>query len=286
MDTPIAEERQGGIPTGHDRRERDGEGTRRGRRPRTSEGRCDVEARNRVVQANLGLVYRVARLFVDRGLTLEDLIGEGNLGLIRAAQAYDPARGTRFSTYACFWIREAIQAALANTAPTIRVPMNISKLLTRWKRAEKAMRHQRGEAPTFEEVAAALNLDSTTQQMVARAHRVERLQKQFIRLGDGPWRAISMVDPGSPPEEMLDDRDERESLSRRLEELGETERTIVMLKYGLLGEPPLSFEQIGDRLGLPTARVQRAASTAIRKLGQPPRRRLDTPAPVYGCRVG
>ena len=94
--------------------------------------RTDVESRNWVVQANLGLVYRVARQFLRRGLTIDDLVGEGNLGLIRAAQQYDPSQGTRFSTYATYWIRDAIQSALANTAATIRLPMNVSKLLGRW----------------------------------------------------------------------------------------------------------------------------------------------------------
>ena len=103
--------------------------------------------RNRLVQANLGLVYHVARQYLHRGLTLEDLVGEGNLGLIRAAQQYDPAVGTQFSTYATYWIREAIQSALANTVGTIRLPMNISKLLGRWRRTEKRLLQAQGHPP-------------------------------------------------------------------------------------------------------------------------------------------
>ena len=124
--------------------------------------RTDVESRNRVVQANLGLVYRVARQFLGRGLTIDDLVGEGNLGLIRAAQQYDPSQGTRFSTYATYWIREAIQSALANTAATIRLPMNVSKLLGRWERTEKVLYLRRGYPPTFEDVANAMGLDRPT----------------------------------------------------------------------------------------------------------------------------
>ena len=129
----------------------------------------DVEMRNRVVQANLGLVHQVARRYVNRGLTMEDLVGEGNLGLIRAAQAYDPSQGTRFSTYAYYWIREAIQSALASSVGTIRLPMNISRLLGRWRRTEKALCQLNGHPPTFEEVAAAMDLDRPTQRLVAQA---------------------------------------------------------------------------------------------------------------------
>ena len=132
----------------------------------------DVESRNRLVQANLGLVYHVARQYLHRGLTLEDLVGEGNLGLIRAAQQYDPAVGTQFSTYATYWIREAIQSALANTVGTIRLPMNISKLLCRWRRTEKRLLQAQGHPPTFEEVASSMGLDRTTQRLIDKAHRV------------------------------------------------------------------------------------------------------------------
>ena len=111
------------------------------RRPGSRTLGGDVESRNQLVQANLGLVHRVARQYVNRGLTFDDLVGEGNLGLIRAAQEYDPSLGTRFSTYANYWIRDAIRAALANTAATIRLPMNIAKLLGRWRRTEKALYH-------------------------------------------------------------------------------------------------------------------------------------------------
>ncbi len=248
--------------------------------------RTDIEARNQVVQANLGLVFRIARQFQNRGLSFEDLVGEGNLGLIRAAQEYDPKRGTRFSTCAYFWIREAIQSALANTGATIRVPMNIARLMARWERTRRALKQERGHAPNFHEVAEALNLDRTTRDAVARAIRVSRIQAQVFRLGECPWRSISMADSGSTPAELFEDRDEREAILHRLDQLGRIDRAILTLRYGLSGEPPMSFQQIGDRLGLSSIRVQRAAAVAIRKLGHPQHVRADNPATSYHCRVG
>lgn len=258
----------------------------RGIGPGTRGKGTDVEARNRVVQANLGLVYRVAKQYRNRGLTLEDLVGEGNLGLIRAAQEYDPRRGTRFSTYAYFWIREAIQSALATTAATIRVPMNIAKLMARWERMKRVMKHERGRSPTFDEVANALDLDPATREAIARAIRASRIQAQVLRVSEGPCRTIAMADPGSTPAEAFEERDEREAMMKRLNELGHGERTILLLKYGLSGEPPMSFEQIGGRLGISAVRVQRAATVAIRKLGHPPHYRRSSTGANYRSRVG
>jgi RNA polymerase primary sigma factor len=227
--------------------------------------------RNQLVQENLGLVRRVARQFVNRGLTFEDLVGEGNLGLIRAAQEYDASLGTRFSTYADYWIRDAIQSALANAVGTIRLPMNIAKLLDRWRRTEKVLSQRQGHPPTFEEVAAALDLDPPTQRLIDKARRVARVQKETAFRPGGPSRTLLMMDAGTTAEETLADREERESVSRRLERLEGTERMIVFLRYGLSGEPPMSFEKIAGRLGMTATEVQKVFSIAMRKLGRPSR---------------
>jgi RNA polymerase primary sigma factor len=262
-----------------------GEGwVRQARRPRRARG--DVESRNRVVQAHLGLVYRVARQFLNRGLTIEDLVGEGNLGLIRAAQEYDPAKGTRFSTYATYWIREAIQSALANTAATIRLPMHVSKLMRRWRRTEKLLLQRWGHPPTFEDVAKAMGLDRPTQRLVAKAHRVAQLQRAAADCGDGASRTLLMPDEGLTAEESLSAQEERESVSRRLQRLGVTERTVVLLKYGLAGEPPMTFQQIGGRLGMTAAAVQKVISAAMRKLGRRTDARDVHGGHVRGSRVG
>ena len=249
-------------------------------KPRRSEGtkseregtptrseRDSVETRNRVVQQNLGLVYRVARQFLNRGLTIEDLVGEGTLGLIRAAEAYDPSLGTRFSTYANYWIKDSIQAALANTATTIRLPMNVSKLLDRWRQTERSLCQLRGYAPTFDEVAASMDLDPSTLRLLARAHRVSQLDLEPTNGEDCASRTLLMLDERSSAEETLADREERESIKRRFKRLDGKQRAMVEMRYGLAGEPPMSFEQIGGRLGMAPSAVHRAVSAALRKLG-------------------
>src|SRR5271170_616238 len=115
--------------------------------------RGDVDARTRMIQANLRLVVKIALDYVGRGMILEDLIGEGNLGLIRAAEEFQPRFGTRFSTYAAYWIKQSIRHALINTTSTIRLPAHMVGLLTKWRRGERALYRQLGRTPTFNEVA-------------------------------------------------------------------------------------------------------------------------------------
>ena len=165
-------------------------------------------------------------------------MGEGNLGLIRAAQQYDPAVGTQFSTYATYWIREAIQSALANTVGTIRLPMNISKLLGRWRRTEKRLLQAQGHPPTFEEVASSMGLDRTTQRLIDKAHRVARLLKETAHREEGPSRTLLMLDEGISAEELLSAQEEQATVARRLERLGGMERAVVSLRFGLSGERP------------------------------------------------
>src|SRR3954447_4031564 len=117
--------------------------------------RGDRDARSRLIQANLRLVVKIARDYAGRGMALEDLIGEGNLGLIRAAEEYDPRFGTRFSTYASYWIKQAIRHALINTSATIRLPAHMVNLLTKWRRTERALTREFGCAPTSDQIAIA-----------------------------------------------------------------------------------------------------------------------------------
>jgi RNA polymerase primary sigma factor len=234
----------------------------------TCQSRGDIESRNRVVQENLGLVYQVARQYANRGLTLEDLIAEGNLGLIRAAERYESRFGTRFSTYAVFYIKDAILSALANTATTIRLPMNVSRLLEQWRRTERELWHVHGHRPTFEEVATAMGLDEPTQRMIDRAHRVACFQEQHVASPVSHWLEWRSIDGGAGPHESLAAVEEQESVSRRLERLDVTERAVIVLKYGLGGEPPMSLDRIRDRLGITKAAVEKLAENAIRKLGR------------------
>ena len=129
-----------------------------------------------MIEANLRLVVKIARDYVGRGIALDDLIGEGNLGLIRATKEYDPRFGTRFSTYASYWIKQAIRHALINTTATIRLPAHMVGLLTRWRRTERALCRELRRAPSFEEVATSLGLTETQKTLVARAHQARQLK--------------------------------------------------------------------------------------------------------------
>src|SRR5271165_586475 len=170
--------------------------------------RGDRDARARMIQSNLRLVVKIARDYLGRGMVLDDLIGEGNLGLIRAAEDYDPRFGTRFSTYASYWIKQAIRHALINTTATIRLPAHMVGLLTRWRRAERALTRERGCIPTFDEVAAPLGLTDTQKGMIAKARCASQLKLESSRGDDdGPWSSGASSCPGESVEEALDRRD-------------------------------------------------------------------------------
>jgi RNA polymerase sigma factor (sigma-70 family) len=138
----------------------------------------DRDARNQLVQTNLRLVAHIARGFLGRGIDPEDLIGEGTLGLIRAAKDFDSSFGHRFSTYAAYWIKARIRFALNNTTSTIRVPSHMCRLLVRWHRAQSMLCHQRGRMPTFTEVTSALDLTPRQKALLAHAHAA--LQGKFM----------------------------------------------------------------------------------------------------------
>src|ERR1700675_2718998 len=132
----------------------------------------DSEARDRMVRANLRLVVNIARRYRSTGLGLQDLIEEGNLGLLRAVEGFDPSMNTRFSTYASYWIKQSIKRALENTAKTIRIPAYMVELLAKWKRATAQLQEKCGRAPTSEEVARCLGVSAKRVQMVQKALRI------------------------------------------------------------------------------------------------------------------
>lgn len=228
----------------------------------------DVAARNIVVRAHMHLVEMIAARYVNRGLTEEDLIGEGNLGLIRAAQGYDPAHGTAFNTYATYWIKEAILSALTRTGATIRLPAHVARLLSRWQRAERRMTRASGKAPTFDEVAAALGLDPSERIQMSRIQLAGRM-----RVGSMPperlsWECNSALARRTRLEECLEDQDEQALVFRRLEGLGGLERHAVVLRFGLAGESPKSYNDIGTQLGVTKDAVRRMTLVALEKLAR------------------
>jgi RNA polymerase primary sigma factor len=227
----------------------------------------DREARNRLVQANLRLVCKLACAFQGRGLSRDDLIGEGNLGLIRAAAEFDPRFGTRFSTYAAYWIKEAIRCALMNTAATIRLPSHVFRLMGKWRRAEWKLCGQRDRVPTFAEVATALGLSPTQESLVALALKADRVKLESSYSGESwGWLSDTAPDGHGPIEERLETDDEWAVALRRMGFLNARERAILVMLYGLEGEI-LAHKEIGSRLGLSREWVRKIEVRALRKLG-------------------
>ncbi len=230
----------------------------------------------------------IARDYTGRGLGLEDLIGEGNLGLIRAAEEFDPRFGTRFSTYAAYWIKQAIRAALTNTTATIRLPAHMVGLLTRWRRTERVLTRVLGARPSPEQIAAELDLTESQKVLVNRALQASRLVPEGTGGDDGfPWMSLETPDPAAPVEAALEAAEDRRELTRRLERLDARERTILTLRYGLEGHTPLTLKEVGRRLGVTREWVRKIEVRAVQKLdGKAPRRHTVKGARVLESKVG
>ncbi len=229
----------------------------------------DSDARARMIRANLRLVVRIARDYMGRGLSLDDLVGEGNLGLIRAAEEFDPKFQTRFSTYASYWIKQAIRHALINTTATIRLPAHMVGLLTKWRRTERALRREFGFDPSPERIADDLGLSAAQRTMVERALRARKLRLDTDRSrddDDSGWATDEAVDTHDAPEAEIEVAEARDEVRRRLARLDDRERTIVSLRFGLDGHAPMTLKEIGRRLGVTREWVRKIELRAVRKL--------------------
>lgn len=229
--------------------------------------RNEPGARNRMVAANLRLVIRIARDYLGRGLALDDLIGEGNLGLIRAAEEFDPRFGVRFSTYAAYWIKQSIRHALINTTATIRLPAHMVGLLTKWRRAERLLTRRDGTPPTFNEVADHLELSPVQRELVAKAQRAGRIKLESgVADEDDYWSPDDTPETAAGPWAVVESSDESAELLRRLENLDDRERMILVHRHGLGGADALTLKEIGERLGITREWVRKLETRAVAKL--------------------
>lgn len=232
-------------------------------------GEGDVRARDRMVRANLRLVVNIARGYTGKGLSLQDLIEEGNLGLLRAVEGFDPGMGTRFSTYASYWIKQSIKRALINSAKTIRIPAYMVELLSKWRRANARLAEELGRTPTPEEIARVLGLPKKKLPIIKKAIRIYNSTPQTDQAEAG-WSLgeIVMDERLKSPEDELVEHDVLKHVMEMLETMDAREATVLRMRFGLHETEPHTLKEIGEQLGLTRERVRQIETEALARLAE------------------
>jgi RNA polymerase sigma factor (sigma-70 family) len=228
----------------------------------------DAEAERRLAEANLRLVVKLARRYVNRGLPLLDLIEEGNVGLLHAVRKFQPDRGTRFSTYATWWIRQALTRALANQARMIRLPVHVELLLSQYRKVRATLTQELGRVPELTETAERMGrpVEQVEDLEALRQQQPLSLDTPIGTEGKGSLQDV-LADPTAAPGDLAGTLRARADLPGLLQDLPETERTVVTLRFGLGGDEPMTLVAIGKRLGVTRERVRQIESAALRRLG-------------------
>ena len=227
---------------------------------------CDA-SRKRMIVSNLRLVVKIARRYNNRGLALLDLIEEGNLGLIRAVEKFDPERGFRFSTYATWWIRQTIERAIMNQTRTIRLPIHVVKELNVYLRAARELSQKLDHEPTAEEIAFAL--DKPVEDVTKMLRLNERITSVDTPIGGENDKALLDIladEKEFGPEENLQDSDIKNNIVGWLQELNPKQREVLARRFGLLGYEPSTLEDVGAEIGLTRERVRQIQVEALRRL--------------------
>jgi RNA polymerase primary sigma factor len=229
--------------------------------------RGDQKALTQMVSANLRLVVKIARDYANFGLPLLDLISEGNIGLMKAVERFDPKKGGKLSTYAAWWIKQSITRALANQTKTIRLPIHLVEKIGKMRRVSSQMMEELGREPSDDELAEEIGLSSSKVAALKRAALRPASLDEPIQEGEYfQFRDIVGDEESDDPFETLRDKDMLEEVDELLDMLGDRERMIINSRFGLDGQEPKTLEEIGETFGVTRARIRPLQNVALLKL--------------------